>query len=503
MLQNRQNQLLLLASVLVIATCGLIYELVAGTLASYLLGDSVRQFSTIIGVYLFSMGIGSWLSRYVQRRLLFIFIQVEICVAIVGGWSSALLFFSFEQASGFGLILYSLVTVTGILVGMEIPLLMRILKDELDFRELVSQVFAFDYVGALFASLLFPLFLVPSLGLVRTSFLFGLMNIIVALVLCYRFDRIIPGIRILRAQSFSAALLLLAGFVFANDIQEYTESMSYQENIIYSKSTPYQRIVLTSSRGVSKLYLNNNLQFSSADEYRYHEALVHPGMSRIGQPQRVLILGGGDGLALREVLKYPAVRQVVLVDLDSAITGLFRSADILTALNNHSLSDPKVTVINVDAFRWVRECKEKFDFVVIDFPDPSGYSVGKLYSNAFYRELQHVVAENGAFVVQSTSPYVAPLSFWCVNRTIESVGFRTVPYHVYVPSFGEWGFVLGGHELGDTTFFLPPGLKYYDAMAFKEMKRFPRDMAYKVTQVNKLNNQVLVQYFDDEWGKVQ
>ena len=503
MLQSRQNQLLLLVSVFVIATCGLVYELIAGTLASYLLGDSVRQFSTIIGVYLFSMGIGSYLSKFIHRRLLATFIQVEILVAVVGGWSSALLFFSFELTSGFHVILYSLVAVTGIFVGMEIPLMLRILKDELDFRELVSQVFTFDYIGALFASLLFPLFMVPYLGLVKTSFLFGLLNVLVALVLCYRFDSLIPGIRFLRAQSMTAAVLLLVGFVYADDIQDYTESMSYRENIIYSKSTPYQRIVLTSDRGITRLYLNSNLQFSSADEYRYHESLVHPGMSRVRDPQRVLILGGGDGLALREVLKYPSVKQVVLVDLDSAITGLFRASGLLNELNKHSLSDSRVTIVNADAFRWVRESSQQFDFVVIDFPDPSGYSVGKLYSRTFYNELQHTLSPEGAFVVQSTSPFVARKSFWCVNNTIAATGFKTIPYHVYVPSFGEWGYVIGCRKFTDSISYLPPDLRFYDSGAFEEMKRFPKDMAFEETQVNKLNNQVLVHYFDDEWGKVQ
>ena len=164
--------LLLLMSVFVVTTCGLIYELVAGTAASYLLGDSVTQFSTIIGVYLFSMGIGSYLSKFFNNNLIAWFVQIEIMVGLVGGFSSTVLFMLFGFVTYFRVILYSLVGLTGVLVGLEIPLLMRILEKKYEFKELVSKVFTFDYIGALLASLIFPLVLVPHLGLLRTSFFF-------------------------------------------------------------------------------------------------------------------------------------------------------------------------------------------------------------------------------------------------------------------------------------------------------------------------------------------
>ncbi|HEY0030939.1 MAG TPA: polyamine aminopropyltransferase [Bacteroidia bacterium] len=502
-IKKKKNQLLLLISVFVIATCGLIYELIAGTLASYLLGDSVTQFSIIIGVYLFSMGIGSYLSKFIKSHLLSWFIQIEILVGVIGGLSSTILFIAFEHASGFHLILYSLIVLTGTLVGIEIPLLMRILKDEFDFSELVSKVFTFDYIGALFASILFPLFMVPYLGLLKTSYLFGILNVVVAIILCFTFESIIHYLRFLRTQAILAVLFLLVGFVFAEQLQTYAESLSFNENIIFSKSSPYQRIILTSDKGITKLYLNNNLQFSSADEYRYHEALVHPGLSRIANPKHVLILGGGDGLALREVLKYPAVDSITLVDLDSSVTALFKSSEALSILNEHSLTSTKLRIINTDAFSWIKKTDQVFDFIIIDFPDPSNFSVGKLYTNSFYKEIKKSLAPNGAFVVQSTSPFVARKSFWCVNKTMESVGFKTLPYHLYVPSFGEWGYVMGFNTLNARPYFLPKDLKYYDEFRLQEMTTFPKDMAYEPTDINKLNNQILIHYFEDEWGKVQ
>jgi spermidine synthase len=345
--------------------------------------------------------------------------------------------------------------------------------------------------------------MVPYLGLLKTSYFFGLLNVIVAIVLCFKFEEINRYIRYLKIQAILAAFLLLIGFVYADEIQTYTETLAFNESIIYSKSSPYQRIILTSDRGITKLYLNNNLQFSSADEYRYHEALVHPGLSRIENPKQVLILGGGDGLAVREVLKYPSVEKIVLIDLDSSVTNLFKQSELLEELNQKSLRSPKLTLINTDAFSWLKRNSNQFDFIIIDFPDPSNFSVGKLYTNTFYKEIQKTLSPKGAFVVQSTSPFIAAKSFWCVNNTIASVGFKTMPYHLYVPSFGEWGYVMGFHELNPKPFYIPDGLRYYDEQRYAEMIQFPKDMAYRPTEVNKLNNQILIQYFDDEWGKVQ
>jgi spermidine synthase len=495
---NKKLHALLLISVFVVATCGLIYELIAGTLASYLLGDSVTQFSTIIGVYLFSMGIGSWVSKYFEKNIIYWFIQLEILVGIVGGTSSTILFLVFESVASFRIILYSLVGLTGILVGLEIPLLMRILKDRYEFKDLVSRVFTFDYIGALLASLL-----IPYLGLVKTSYLVGILNVSVALIVCVNFKKEVKAATYLQTSAIISIIGLLIGFVYANNITSYAESLTYADTIIYSKSTPYQRIILTKKGKVLRLFLNGNLQFSSDDEYRYHEALVHPGLQALPHAKDVLIMGGGDGLAVREILRYPQIKSVTLVDLDKGMTALFKSNSMLLNLNKRSLLSPKVTVINADAFTWIRAQKRKFDFVVVDFPDPSNYSVGKLYTNAFYKLAKGVLSETGIMVVQSTSPYVAPKSFWTVDKTLRSVGLHTIPYHNYVPSFGEWGYIMAtqGQPYVKPKHFLP-GMKFVSPESLNQMFYFPPDMAKVETEVNKLNNQALVKYFEDEWAAV-
>ncbi len=500
---KKNTHLLLLISVFIIATCGLIYELISGTLASYLLGDSVTQFSIIIGVYLFSMGLGSWVSKYFDKNLLAWFIRIEILVGLVGGTSSSILFLVFESISSFRIVLYGLIAFTGVLVGLEIPLLMRILKDRFEFKDLVSKIFTFDYIGALIASLVFPLLLIPYLGLVKTSYLFGMMNVLVAFIACINFKHEIKGVGYLKGAAIISLLLLLAGFIFANKITSFSESLTYSDPIIFSKSTPYQRIIITKKGRDLRLFLNGNLQFSSVDEYRYHEALIHPVLAALPNAKNILVMGGGDGLAVREILKYPQIKTVTLVDLDKEMTRLFRSNYMLLQLNKRSLLSPKVTVINADAFSWARTQHNLYDAIIIDFPDPSNYSVGKLYTNTFYKIVKHLLNTNGIIVVQSTSPFVAPKSYWTVEKTLKSVGFYTVPFHNYVPSFGEWGYIMAmNHSVYKVPDQYLPGLRFMSKSCLEQMLYFPKDMARVPAQVNKLNNQILVKYFEDEWATV-
>ena len=493
----------LLFSVFVIASCGLAYELIAGALSSYLIGDSVTQFSTVIGTYLFAMGVGSWLSRYVVRDLIGRFIQIELMVGLLGGFSAVGLFLVFAWlAAPFKLVLYGVVFLVGVLVGLEIPLVMRILKRDLAFKDLVSQVLTFDYLGALLVSILFPLVLAPQLGMVRTGLLFGLMNAAVALWALWLFRAQLPARRALAIQCWACVLLLAAGFVGAGPLTSLAEAHLYADEIVHTQTTPYQRIVITRWRDDLRLFLNNNLQFSSHDEYRYHEALVHPGLASLPGARKVLVLGGGDGLAVREILKYPQVESVTLVDLDPAMTELFSTSPALVALNGGSLQSAKVRVINADALQWLEENREFYDFVVVDFPDPNNFALGKLYTSAFYRLLEKRLSARGLLVVQSTSPLYARQSFWCVVNTLESVGLKTAPYHALVPSFGEWGYILAGrdHYEPPATYAVPT--RFLTAETTPGLFRFPADMDRVPAEVNRLNNQVLVRYFEEEWRRV-
>ncbi len=497
----RPIDIALLASVFVVAACGLLYELAAGALASYLLGDSVLQFSTIIGTYLFAMGVGSWLSRYFERQLPAHFLRIELMVALIGGALPAALFVANAYTpSAFRFLLYGMVLLVGTLVGLEIPLVMRIMKRNVALKDLVSQVLTFDYLGALAVSLAFPILLVPHLGLIRTGLLFGLLNALVAVWALWLFRW---ELRRLGAHAFACAAviaLLAAGLWGAEHITKFAEDRFYQDRIVYTAASPYQRIVVTNGKLGHRLFLNGNLQFAEHDEYRYHEALVHPAMAAQGAPKRVVVLGGGDGMAVREILKYPSVESVTLVELDPAMTTLFTDNSTLAKLNQHALSDPRVHIVNTDAFQWLQQDVGFFDVMVVDFPDPTNFAIGKLYTNSFYALLEKHLAASGYAVIQTTSPLVARQSFWTVVATVESVGLTATPYHAHVPSFGEWGYVLASHRPWRMPERLPPGLRFLSLPSLPLLFDFPLDMARLPAEVNRLSNQVLVTTYEREWG---
>ena len=496
---------LLFLNVLIVATCGLIYELLAGTLASYVLGDSITQFSLIIGIYLFAMGVGSWLSRFIDKGLARRFVDIELAVAVLGGFSAPLLFLTFSRVSYFYVVLYLVVFGIGVFVGLEIPLLLRILKDEIEFKELVSRVLAFDYIGALVASILFPILFVPRLGLIRTSLVFGMLNAGVALWGTWMLRPLIKGrITALRVKAILVMVLLLIGLVKANRITSLAEDEMFADEIVYTKDTPYQRIVITRGRAGFQLFLNGNLQFSSTDEYRYHEALVHPAMLLANNPKRVLVLGGGDGLALREILKYSSVERVTLVDLDPEMTKLSNSFPLLAKLNQNSFNDPRVQVINEDAFIWVEKTNEQlYDTAIVDFPDPNTFALGKLYTTRFYRLLKSRLTANAAVSVQSTSPMFARNSYWCIIRTLEAAGFVVRPYYTAVPSFGLWGYALAKTSAFDVPRNPPPGLKFLDEQTLAAMFTLSKDIEPVPVEINRLDNQVLVRYYEGEWKRFE
>ena len=485
------------------------YELAAGALASYLLGDSILQFSTVIGCYLFAMGVGSWLSQFFDRQLPAHFLRIELLVALAGGLLPAALFLANAYIPGsFRWVLYGLVATVGILVGLEIPLVMRILKRNVAFKDVVSQVLTFDYLGALAVSVAFPLILVPQLGLIRTGLLFGLLNAGVAVwaLWLFRFE-----LRQFKAHVLACGLtlaVLAAAFLGANHITTLAEDKFYQDRIVFTAASPYQRIVVTQGKLGHRLFLNGNLQFAERDEYRYHEALVHPAMSAFSTagPKRVAVLGGGDGMAVREILKYPSVESVTLVELDPAMTQLFSEQPTLVTLNGGALTSPKVNIVNTDAFAWLENGigsgTDTFDVIIVDFPDPTNFSIGKLYTNSFYALLDKRLSASGYAVIQTTSPLVARKSFWTVAQTIESVGLTATPYHAHVPSFGEWGFIIASRRPWRMPATLPAGLRFLDLPSLPVLLDFPLDMARVPTEVNRLSNQVLVTTYEQEWGKV-
>ncbi len=496
--QARREALTLLASIFVIAACALIYELLIATVSSYLLGSSVTQFSISIGIFIGAMGVGSHFSQRVTRNLLGTFILIELALGVLGGISVCLLFWAYTAGSLYWLALYAALIGIGALTGLELPLLTRLLKRHGTLRTVIAQALSFDYIGSLLGSLLLPLLLLPALGMARTAFLVGLVNVGVAAWNASVFRPRLARPNGLLVVAGLAGLLLAAGFGFSLQVVGLLESQLYEDEIVHAEQTKYQRVVVTRWRDDFRLFLDGNLQFSSVDEYRYHEALVHPAMALAPVAENVLLLGGGDGLAAREVLKYPAVKRVPLVDIDRRMTRLGATYPAFAGLNRGALRDPRVRVVNEDAYRFLERETALYDVVVADLPDPNNDVLAKLYSTQFYRLAHRHLAATGVFVTQASSPYFSRDAFWCIARTAEAADMHVLPYHAYVPSFGDWGFVLAAsHRLPLDRLRLTVPVRYLTQELLPHLFVFPKDAGPVDVDVSTLDRPVVLQYYLD------
>jgi len=437
--------LALVFSAFVSGLCSIIYELLIATTASYFLGDSIKFFSLTIGIYMAAMGLGTFLSRYIERHMLGRFVIIELALAALGGLSIPILYFAYAWTELFFHAYLVLTVGIGVLIGLEIPFLTRLMDRYNPLKINIASILSFDYLGALIATIAFPFFLLPVFGIYQSSLLFGFANVSIGFVMLRVFgEEIGKPARAMLALSVAVTVFLGGMIALSHAFLEKWDQSLYEDRIVHAEQTRYQRIVLTRDRDDLRLYLDGNLQFSSVDEYRYHEALVHIPLGLSPRPpRRVLLLGAGDGLAARELLKHQAIAEIVLVDLDPAVVALARGNAGIRELNGGSLDSPRVQVVIGDAFEYLRENSEPFDLVIADLPDPNNSGLARLYAKQFYQLVHRSLAPGGLFVTQATSPYFSPRAFWSIEATVRAGGFeRTYPYHLNVPSFGEWGFVL-------------------------------------------------------------
>jgi len=489
---------LLMLTTLIISGCSICYELIISAVSSYLVGDSTLQYSITIGLYMSAMGLGSFLSKFVKKDLFNWFVIVEIGVGIIGGMSSLILFLANLHLQSYSVVMYIEIIIIGTFVGMEIPILTRIIEeDEGNLRITLSSIFSFDYIGGLIGSIAFPLLLLPHLGYFATAFLTGTMNIVAATLIVYKYSKRIKNAIFFKILTVTVLFWMVMGMIFSENISKHIEDGLYRDKVIFSEHTQYQHIVMTKHKDDLRLFIDGNVQFSSMDEYRYHEALVHVPMSKAVKKDKVLVLGGGDGLAVRELLKYEGT-QITLVDLDKEMVELCKANPQVSQLNEGALESDRLTVVNQDAYRFLEETKEEFDVILVDLPDPNNESLNKLYSNIFYRLCGNALTEDGIMTVQSTSPYYAAKSFWCINKTLESEGFFVKPYHLQVPAFGDWGFNMATKKELDDAFSIEVETKYLSNENVNALFSFGKDeMITDEVEINRLSKPMLIQYYSD------
>lgn len=482
---------------LIISGCSMCYELIISAVSSYLQGNSTLQYSITIGLYMAALGFGSYISKYFKKNLFNVFVTIELSIGVAGGLSSLLLFLSNIYISNYVVVMYLEIILIGMLAGAEIPIMTRIIEeDEKNLSVTLSSIFSFDYIGGLLGAIAFPLLLLPHLGFFSTSFLCGLLNITAAILILQRFGERVKHIWLYRILAAVIASGMIIGIVFADNISESVEGGLYRDQIIYMEQTEYQKIVITKHRDDVRLYIDGNCQFSTADEYRYHEALVHIPMSELDSRSHVLILGGGDGMAVREVLKYDEVEKIDLVDLDAEMIRICSINQNITSVNQNSLESDKLIIYNMDAYEYLEDSEDQYDLIIVDLPDPNSESLNKLYSNIFYRMCKNHLKDTGVMVVQSTSPYYAAKAFWCINKTIKSEGLYVKAYHLQVPAFGDWGFNMASRRELTEELDFDVETRYLTRENVSALFRFGKDEIDDDVEINRLTKPVLMEYYN-------
>ncbi len=486
-MQNKKinfASILLCGCIFASGACGIILEYIQASIASMILGNSFEQWAVVIGLMLFWMGLASLLQVHIKKKhLIYMFIAVETGLALVGGFSPTLTYYSYSLTSHYILVLYFFVSFIGIMIGLEIPIIIRINNDYTkELKTNVGNILSADYLGSLLGALIYVYLILRFLPITKAAFLTALVNFMLAFATyLYFYSKKLIKSKIPAVIMVMTIIFIGYGYNKSDQWNIQIQQPLYDDPIIHTQTTQYQHIVLTHYKpfNETRLFINGNLQLCSLDEARYHEPLVHPVMNLVPQKKRILILGGGDGCALREVLKYKDVEQVMLVDLDPGMTRLAMEHPKLREINNNAFKDARVLlqsfdgitsgdvkeiymekepfkknrsgqtkkiadvrIMNVDADKFLEKVPGSWDVIIVDMPDPSSPELTKLYSKEFYLKIKRHLSVNGIMVVQATSPYFAKESFLCIGRTIHSAGFSILPFHENVPSFGDWGWYI-------------------------------------------------------------
>lgn len=504
---------------------GIVAEYILSTLATYFLGDSVKQFTLIVSVMLFSMGLGSRLSQFFKKNLIELFIACELILSVLVSFCSLLTYGIASVSEWIGVTIYTLSILIGLLIGFEIPLVTRINENYEELRFNISSVMEKDYYGSLLGGVFFAFIGLPFIGLTYTPFILGIINFLVGVLVLFTLTPLFAGTWQSKLKVISLAVLglIVFGLVGAKPIVMYGEQQRYKDKIVYDEQSRYQKIVMTQYKEDYWLYLNSHLQFSTFDEWLYHEPLVHPVMQFATQSESqskvnskkegkldILILGGGDGCAAREVLKYDNINTITLVDLDPAMTKLGKENLIIKKVNQNSLNNERVKIYNKDAFNFLADSMVFYDVMIVDFPDPKTIEINRLYTLEFYQLCYQHLRPQGIFITQAGSPYYATKAFDCIDKTMQAAGFETLPMHNQVLTMGEWGWIIGNKTLKSEDLkkamqslqIKNVETKWLNHDAMLQITSFGKnwktnDKSNEDLEVNTIHNPVLYRYYEE------
>lgn len=484
-LRVRRFALLVVAGLL--AAAGVAYELSLLLLGTITVGATERANAVVLGAAMAGMGAGAAFGGRLARRPVRAFVGVEVVLAVLGAAAAPTLYWLWATLDTFWGPLLGVAFAIGACIGAEMPLLAA-LNDQLARQRaasVVAQLTAADYLGAFLGAIAFAFAVRPVLGLVGATMAIAAVNLLLAAAV-----PVIMGVPWRQgALVVPGAVVLAAMVVLAPTVVDDGRQRLYRDPILAVDDRGRSDIVVTErehrdGRRDTRLFLDGDLQLSSVDSYRYHEALVHPAVA--AAPDRdldVLVLGGGDCAAVTEALRHDQVSSVTLVELDPRVTDTVGDVEGFDELSA-GCDDPRTEVITADAFEWIRRTDASFDVVVADFPDPDTAALGRLYSVELFVAARSVLASDGSLSVQCGSPWFAQAAYWTCEATLEEAGWSSTPYLADVPSFGTWGFHLavpdGPAPLVAAT--EPAGARYWDRSVAAGSMVLPPDLVLERDQ---------------------
>lgn len=490
---------------------GLTSEFILSTLASYFIGDTIVQWTVVLSLMLFSMGVGSQVSRLVRKHLLLTFLIVEFALSLLISFSPILVYTLASKSEFIHILVYGLSLLVGFCIGFEIPLATRLNEAHESLDKNISNIMSWDYIGSLIGGLSFAFFGLPYLGITNTAFLFGSLNFIVAIVLFWKYkDTELIHQRWIMGGIASVLIVLSVGFVFSERIILFGEQSRYKDKIVYQEQSNYQKIVITQWKEHFWLFINGNQQLSTFDEFLYHEPMVHPVMALTPEHKDILIIGGGDGFNVKELLKYNDIESITVVDLDPAMTKVGLAFEGILRYNDSALHNSKVSILNEDGFNYLETTHSYFDVIIVDLPDAKNLEINKLYTQEFYQMAHRVLRPNGHIITQAGSPYYATKGFRCIDLTMNSAGFQTLQLHNQVLTLGEWGWVVGSKKYSKPQMIKQMKSSSYEDLGNQWLNKesiglitsfgMPLFDTSRV-EINTINSPVLYRYYlDGNWG---
>lgn len=484
---------------------GLTSEFILSTLASYFIGDVIIQWTIVLSIMLFAMGIGSHTSRLVTKRLLLTFLFIEFSLSLLISFSPLLVYAIAAKSEFIHILIYGLALLVGFCIGFEIPLATRLNETYESLNENISNIMSWDYIGSLIGGLLFAFWGLPYLGITTTAFTFGALNFSVAVLLFWNYRDVLKKESKWIISSILALISILSiGFIKSESIILYSEQSRYKDKIVYQEQSKYQNITITQWQEHYWLFINGNQQLSTFDEFLYHEPMVHPIMALTPEHKNILIIGGGDGFNVKELLKYKDVTTITVVDLDPAMTKLGKEFKGIVKYNESALHHPKVTIKNEDGFTFLEKNETFYDIIIIDLPDAKTIEINKLYSLEFYHLAYHALRPNGHIITQAGSPYYATKAFYCIDKTMKTAGFTNLQMHNQVLTLGEWGWVIGSKKYTKKqmiqqlkkTSFKKLNNKWLNQEAIPLITSFGKPLIdTSKVQINTINSPMLYKYY--------